>query len=113
MSDNTPHRERPSDMPYKVMRWIDVYERLKPKLWVAINYLLGLLGVFVFGFAVKSCHETEMENRAKLQGWRDLRERCSIHCHPHGWAARLQDECWCLPDGEPAYISDMSKGAKP
>jgi len=112
MSETANYRDKPSDVPYKVTKWIDVWDRIKVE---ALKLLVGgvaLLSVVGMGNWAVKCHdENVVENKRVYE--------CKLACLPDKSHTRYGN-CMCSkmsPGGYhymgPAYKPDMEKFSVP
>jgi len=86
------YREKPSDAPYKAMRWIDVIKRLAPDLEVI--FAIAIVGT-VFGGLLWMISKVP-----------DLSDEfmCDQICYPADSRALYGGECWCVPEEGPPRL---------
>ena len=106
------YREKPSDLPYKVTKWIDVWDRIKGDALRAVALGITLLSVVGMGKCSMKCHDENTVERKRVY-------ECEIACLPDRAHTRF-DTCMCSKkastvfdsDG-PAYKPNMEKFSVP
>ena len=84
------YRKKPSDLPYRATKWMDVASRAWRRLeanvfWLAFGSVLAVSGDYVM----------DLSSTAEMQ------DQCEVTCHPYDYKL-AGGECWCLPEGAPA-----------
>lgn len=85
------YRKKPSDLPYRATRWMDVWARL----WALAKAHDGYIFIVLVSSVVLSLFYATQVNGVR-------QSQCAIDCHPVIGRV-VASECWCMPPSGRAF----------
>ena len=112
---NNSYRESPSDMPYRAMKWIDVWSRIWGAIASRVTRFFGwwnidrisnaicaaAVVIILLGIAYASLAYVRLVQEGCRES--ELQLKCKVQCNVDGHHELVENKCYCLPEDGPAY----------